>query len=139
MQEQFDVEHLLSVAQQHGEDSGTDYEVGDLQEFLRAAWALLSEQQKAAFFASPAVAQAYEGATCSELGDVFPKNPFQVTRVVTDADVEHVECALGMGSTAWDTVDKKRLLAEAMLLAGVPAEVAKAPEPAGTPRRMRPR
>ena len=43
----FDVEHLLSVAQRHGEESGADHEVGDLQQFLRAAWAQLTEQQKA--------------------------------------------------------------------------------------------
>ena len=134
---QFDINHLLSVAKRHGEDSDPDHEVSDLQDFLRAAWAHLSEQQKAAFFADPAVAQTYEAATCNELDSVFPKNPFQATRVVTDADVKHIEEALGMGSGAWDMVDKKQLLAEVLHLGGVPAEVGSAPVAA--PRRMRPR
>ena len=135
----FDIDHLLAVAKQHGEDSEPDHEVGDLQDFLRAAWAQLSEQQKAAFFGDPAVAQTYEAASCDELSAIFPKNPFQAARAVTDADVEHVERALGMGSGAWDMVDKKQLLAEVMHLACVPAEVGKAPAPDAFPRRMRPR
>ncbi len=135
----FDIQHLLNVARQHGEDSEPDHEVGDLQDFMRAAWAQLNDQQKAAFFADPAVAQTYEGATGDELRAVFPKNPFQATRVVTDADVQHVEGSLGMGSGAWDMVNKKELLAAVMHLAGVPAEVGKAPAPAAAPRRMRPR
>jgi hypothetical protein len=132
----FDVEHLLTVAKQHGEDSEPDHEVGDLQDFLRVAWALLNEQQKAAFFADPAVAQTYEGAACSALQDVFPSNPFPATRAVTDADVEQIESAVGMASGAWDMVSKKELLASVMRLAGVPAQPS-APAPA--PRRARPR
>jgi hypothetical protein len=73
----FDDEHLLKVAQSHGEDHGElDYEVGDLQQFFRAAWALLTVEQKSAFFASDAVEETYEGATGSTPLEVFKADPF---------------------------------------------------------------
>lgn len=134
----FDIDHLLEVAQQHGNDAEPDCEVGDLQEFLRAAWAQLSEQQKAAFFADPVVGAAYEGATVQELREVFPKNPFAATRVITDADVKHIEGAMGLGAEAWGAADKKKLLAEVMHLAGVPTEFGSAPA-STPPARRRPR
>jgi hypothetical protein len=44
------VEQLLQAAYDHGTVEGADVEAGDLQEMLRAAWALLVPAQRAAFF-----------------------------------------------------------------------------------------
>lgn len=40
------VERILNAAQQHGENSEFDHEVGDLQDVLRAAWSLMSTEQR---------------------------------------------------------------------------------------------
>jgi hypothetical protein len=136
----FDIDHLLAVAKQHGEDSEPDHEVGDLQAFLRAAWARMNEQQMAAFFADPVVAQTYEAATGNKLSDIFPNSPFQAARVITDVDVAHVERVLRIRPDAtWDSLDKKHLLAEVMTGGGVRTDIAVTPAPAAAPRRMRPR
>jgi hypothetical protein len=44
-----DIETYISAAEQHGQDSEPDNEVGDLQDLLRAAWTLLAPEQKKAF------------------------------------------------------------------------------------------
>lgn len=44
-----DIEFYIEVAQEHGEDSEPDHEVGDLQLFVREMWSLLTPEQKAAF------------------------------------------------------------------------------------------
>ena len=54
-----DVEFYIEAAQQHGEDSEPDHEVGDLQDFLRAMWAVLSVEQRRQF------ARARPWRTCS--------------------------------------------------------------------------
>lgn len=43
------IEYYIGIAQQHGAHSDPDHEVGDLQAFLREAWAVLSEAQRRAF------------------------------------------------------------------------------------------
>jgi hypothetical protein len=44
------VEKIIEAAKTHGEESEPDMEVGDLQGALRAAWTVMSpEQRKAAF------------------------------------------------------------------------------------------
>lgn len=58
-----DIEHYISLAQQHGEDSDPDHEVGDLQTFLREAWTVLSEAQRCEFRARGAVREAVATAT----------------------------------------------------------------------------
>ena len=40
------VEEIIAAAERHGEQSEPDHEVGDLQDALRAAWALLSPDQR---------------------------------------------------------------------------------------------
>jgi hypothetical protein len=44
-----DPETFIDAATQHAEDDDPDHEVGDLQEYFRAAFELLSPEQKAAF------------------------------------------------------------------------------------------
>ena len=61
-----DVEYFIGLAQQHGEDSEPDHEVGDLQTFFREAWALLSEAQRAVFRERAAVRETVSAAA----GDV---------------------------------------------------------------------
>ena len=53
-----DVEVFIKAAVRHGEDSEPDHEVGDLQDYLRAAFRLLTPEQKVAFLADPAVSEA---------------------------------------------------------------------------------
>lgn len=55
-----DIETYISAAQQHGEDSEPDHEVGDLQDMLRVVWKLLTPQQKAAFRESEAALSTLE-------------------------------------------------------------------------------
>lgn len=44
-----DIEVYIKAAQNHGEDSEPDHEVGDLQDLLRLAWSLMNDGQKATF------------------------------------------------------------------------------------------
>jgi hypothetical protein len=39
------LQYYLDAAQQHGEDSEPDHEVGDLQDLLRTMWSLLTPEQ----------------------------------------------------------------------------------------------
>jgi hypothetical protein len=39
------VQRLIDAAAKHGQDSDPDHEVGDLQEFLRLAWELMTDEQ----------------------------------------------------------------------------------------------
>jgi hypothetical protein len=39
------IEALLASAAQHGRDSEPDHEVGDLQQFLRLAWEIMTPAQ----------------------------------------------------------------------------------------------
>lgn len=42
------LEDYLNAARQHGTDEDPDHEVGDLQDLLRAAWGLMSPEQRSA-------------------------------------------------------------------------------------------
>lgn len=55
-----DIHFYTTAAQQHGQDSDPDHEVGDLQDMLRAMWALLTPAQRVAFASSDAVQQTLE-------------------------------------------------------------------------------
>ncbi len=44
-----DVEFYIDKAAWHGELSDPDHEVGDLQQYLRQAWVLLTPEQRIAF------------------------------------------------------------------------------------------
>ena len=57
------LETLIEAAKQHGEDSEPDHEVGDLQDFLRAMWELLTPEQRLAYVGLPAVQDTYRNAT----------------------------------------------------------------------------
>jgi hypothetical protein len=54
-------EDLIVLAEQHGDDSEADCEVGDLQELLRAAFSLMTDNQFAAFIELPRVTAVLEG------------------------------------------------------------------------------
>lgn len=51
---------FIEGARLHGEDSDPDHEVGDLQEFFRAAYGLLTPDQRIAFERSPEVIKVRE-------------------------------------------------------------------------------
>lgn len=57
------LETFIEAAQQHGEDSDPDHEVGDLQDYLRAMWELLTPEQRLAYVGLPAVQNTYLTAT----------------------------------------------------------------------------
>ncbi|KWT69534.1 MULTISPECIES: hypothetical protein [unclassified Variovorax] len=40
------IERILDAAEQHGQNDDPDHEVGDLQDVLRAAWSLMSSEQR---------------------------------------------------------------------------------------------
>lgn len=71
------IEVVLTAATQHAEDTGEhDHEVGDLQDVLRAAWALLSsEQRQALLTSSPAKAVLEAGAEDPDQFQGSPSNP----------------------------------------------------------------
>lgn len=52
----------LDAAKGHGEDSGPDFEVGDLQAFMRVMWGLMTPNQRLAFAKHSEVHDALEGA-----------------------------------------------------------------------------
>lgn len=57
------VEDLIGFARKHGEDSEPEHEVGDLQDLLRAAWALLTPEQRRAMLTDASVSNVVESAT----------------------------------------------------------------------------
>lgn len=54
------LELILKAAEAHGENSEPDYEVGDLQVVLRAAWALMTPGQRVALLRDADVAEQLE-------------------------------------------------------------------------------
>ena len=54
-------EDLIVLAEQHGDDSEADCEVGDLQELLRAGFSLMTEDQLKSFMQHPKVTDVLEG------------------------------------------------------------------------------
>lgn len=60
------IETFIKAAEEHGCNSDPDHEVGDLQSFLRAAWALMSADQKRLFPGVTAVRETYFGAVGEE-------------------------------------------------------------------------
>lgn len=62
-----DLDKLITAAAIHGRDSDPDHEVGDLQQYLRATWGVLTEAQKSAVFLLPTVSATYESAMGEEL------------------------------------------------------------------------
>lgn len=56
------IEFYIDLALAHGRDSEPDHEVGDLQDFLRALWALCPSDVRRSFALSPIVYSTIEGA-----------------------------------------------------------------------------
>lgn len=57
-----DIEFYIKAAEQHGEDSEPDHEVGDLQDFLREAWKIMTPEQRLNFAKNSDVHATLEGA-----------------------------------------------------------------------------
>jgi hypothetical protein len=64
-----DIETYIKAAEQHGEDEHPDHEVGDLQDYLRVAWSLMTGEQRAKFAASADVRATYAHALGEEPDD----------------------------------------------------------------------
>lgn len=56
-----DIEDVIEAAQRHGVDSDPGHEVGDLQNVLRAAWELMTEEQRLLLITSNTVQIVLEG------------------------------------------------------------------------------
>lgn len=54
------IETLIEAAERHGAESDPDHEIGDLQDLLRAAWELMSQEQRRAFWAGSAAQAVIE-------------------------------------------------------------------------------
>lgn len=65
-------EEFVSVAERHGRDSEPDHEVGDLQSFFRAAYNLLTPDQRKAFLGSEAVRETIDSSLV--LDDPLPED-----------------------------------------------------------------
>jgi hypothetical protein len=50
-----EIETYLAMARLHGEASDTDAWMSDLEDIARAAWRLMTEEQKASFRAEPEI------------------------------------------------------------------------------------
>lgn len=61
-----DVEYFISAAEQHGLNSEPDHEVGDLQDFMRSIWEIMSDDQKRAFMLKASVISTLEGTYVDE-------------------------------------------------------------------------
>lgn len=64
-----DAEVFVKAATKHGEDSEPDHEVGDLQDYFRAAFRLLTPEQKEAFLATAEVQDSLACACPEAVGD----------------------------------------------------------------------
>ncbi len=62
-----DVQTLIAASLQHGQDSDPDHEAGDLQDYLRAGWPLVSADQRRAMLNHPRLKSALESAIGSDL------------------------------------------------------------------------
>ena len=67
----FSVERFLSSALRHGVDSDPDHEVGDLQEYLRSMWEILTPEQKLAFARKESVVSTLAAAEGMEADDLI--------------------------------------------------------------------
>ncbi len=54
------IEDVIAAAERHGQDSEPDHEVGDLQDCLRAAAGLFTEEQRIQFYKTEAVMNVLE-------------------------------------------------------------------------------
>jgi hypothetical protein len=57
-----DIETFIAAAQKHGEDSEPDHEVGDLQDMLRAAWSIMTPEQRRTFATTEEVDNVMDSA-----------------------------------------------------------------------------
>jgi hypothetical protein len=67
----FSAERFLRSALRHGVDSDPDHEVGDLQDYLREMWSILTPEQKLAFARKEAVLATLEAAEVGEREDLL--------------------------------------------------------------------
>lgn len=60
------IEHVMEAAKIHGDDVEADHEVGDLQDLLRAMWALLPADKRTEFLSSDAVMEVLKAGSIEE-------------------------------------------------------------------------
>ena len=70
--ETLDSDAFVSIAERHGKESEPDHEVGDLQTFFKAAYDLLTREQRESFLAREDVRDTIESAMVS---DPLPTGP----------------------------------------------------------------
>jgi hypothetical protein len=72
------LERLLDAATHHGRDSEPDHEVGDLQDYLRAMWGLLTLDQRQAFLQLKEVRETLETGLGEDASAALLAEAFQL-------------------------------------------------------------
>ncbi|TES73098.1 hypothetical protein E2P84_22325 [Burkholderia cepacia] len=78
----YDGELCIRAAKEHGENSEPDHEVGDLQDYLRDMWKLLTPEQREAYFNLDSVLDRLELGLSSEEFDSLRSNADEARSVV---------------------------------------------------------
>lgn len=78
----FNAETLIDAALEHGENSEPDHEAGDLQQYIRSSWELLTRTQRRDFYTTPAILSVIETST----GKSFKPKPHHFN----DDGIEHI-------------------------------------------------
>jgi hypothetical protein len=55
-----DLERLIAAVQEHGDEEGSEAQIGDLETLFAVAFRLLSEDQQSRFFADPRIVDLLE-------------------------------------------------------------------------------
>ncbi|MCE6959591.1 hypothetical protein LAZ40_11040 [Cereibacter sphaeroides] len=70
-----DIETFIQAAKDHGSDSEPDHEVGDLQDMLRAAWEIMTPEQRVTLVRSDACRATAEAAWFVDFDDEVDPGP----------------------------------------------------------------
>lgn len=83
-----DPEFYISAAEQHGLDEDPDHEVGDLQAFFRAAWEVMTPQQRANFALLNEVKSCVEAAICMDYAEEYADEQDQIKDTFLDLTID---------------------------------------------------
>jgi hypothetical protein len=81
------LERLLEAAHNHSEDTGEDHQAGDLQDLLRAAWGLMTVDQKRTLLRSSTVESMVETGARDEYDQAELLDDIEVNLASMEAEV----------------------------------------------------
>lgn len=99
--------HLLAAADNHGEDSGEpDHTIGDLQDLLRKAWALLNHGQRVALLESDEVESVLD---CGGRDEIEPSDLIERQKQDLQAKIKALrDAGIEVTATAIDSITHYR-------------------------------